>query len=73
MYLRVVHGDVDAFNKYVLRCMAVDCEMSDLREAADFAAEENILTEEMQKAVESCIAWGQHLHRLLTDQVGIAE
>ena len=66
MMIKGVAGDLDAFNATARSRMAIDAELSDLRESVDFAiAEGGILTPEMEYAANAAISWGMELKKLI--------
>jgi hypothetical protein len=67
--MRALGGEKSTFTSYFRNQFAMDADLSDLREALDFAIGEGyILTPEMVHAAESAIAWGVELRRLLEEK-----
>lgn len=59
-----ISGDLDAFQAYIMDDLASEAETPWLREVADFAEREEMLTPEMLEAVQSIEAWGNRLRDL---------
>lgn len=65
MILEAAGGDTDQLKARELPILAMEAELSGLREQLDFMRSEGMLSDAQIEAAENCIAWGEALLGLL--------
>jgi hypothetical protein len=63
--LTALHGDLDAFNAYLIAMLWDESEVPMFREVADFCLQEGVLTPEIKECVDNLVSWGDALRARL--------